>query len=189
MSISKSDAVKAWRKRTKIRMLAAMGDECQICNYSKCPEALEFHHIDPSEKDFSFGKVYASPKSWKKICAELKKCVLLCANCHREVHAGYATLPENFKSFDTKYENYKEKKEDLSPCTVCGKLKSKIQKTCSLSCAARLSRKVEWDKIDLLSLLQKNKFNFCAVGRYLDISDNAVRKRAKKLGICSPSRT
>lgn len=63
------------------------GGACQNCGYNKYYGALEFHHINPNEKDFSFGKV--------KICTlndeiknELDKCVLLCSNCHREIHAG-----------------------------------------------------------------------------------------------------
>ena len=48
---------------------------------------LEFHHLEPSEKDFSLGhKGYCI--AWEKVKLELDKCVLLCSNCHREVHAG-----------------------------------------------------------------------------------------------------
>jgi len=63
------------------------GKCCQICGYSRCPEALEFHHLDNSSKDFGISnKGYT--RSWKKIKEELDKCILLCANCHREIHAG-----------------------------------------------------------------------------------------------------
>jgi hypothetical protein len=50
-------------------------------------EALEFHHLDGSRKDFGISsKGYT--RSWSKIRDELDKCILLCANCHREIHAG-----------------------------------------------------------------------------------------------------
>ena len=50
-------------------------------------EALEFHHLDSTHKDFGISsKGYT--RSWTKISEELDKCLLLCANCHREVHAG-----------------------------------------------------------------------------------------------------
>ena len=46
-----SEKVKQWRKNTKNRMVAAMGGCCQVCGYNKSTNALEFHHIDPKEKD------------------------------------------------------------------------------------------------------------------------------------------
>lgn len=81
-------------------MVKSMGECCQICGYNKCENALELHHIDPTEKDFTFGKIIANPAKWSTIVKELKKCILLCANCHREVHAGvmgYQTLIVNFQ--------------------------------------------------------------------------------------------
>ena len=64
-----------------------MGGSCNSCGYSKCIEALEFHHIDPLNKDFS---ISSANKSWDKIKIELGKCVMLCANCHRELHNSLA---------------------------------------------------------------------------------------------------
>ena len=61
------------------------GGCCSICGYDGCIEALEFHHIDPSEKDFGISsKGYT--RSWERVKEEIDRCVLLCANCHREVH-------------------------------------------------------------------------------------------------------
>lgn len=82
-----------------MRMRDSMGGKCQTCGYAKCQDALEIHHIDPSEKDFSFGMFRASPRSLLLLIDELKKCVLLCANCHREVHAGLRESPKE-SSFD-----------------------------------------------------------------------------------------
>jgi len=63
------------------------GGKCAICGYDRCLEALEFHHLDSEGKDFGISdKGYT--RSWKKVKEELDKCVMLCANCHREVHAG-----------------------------------------------------------------------------------------------------
>ncbi len=64
-----------------------LGSRCGRCGYDRCGEALEFHHIESSSKDFSIsGKGYT--RSWKRVEEEIKKCLLLCANCHREIHAG-----------------------------------------------------------------------------------------------------
>jgi len=76
--------------------IAAKGAKCEKCGYDKCMEALEFHHLNESDKNFGLSeKGYA--RSWKRIEKELKKCVLLCANCHREVHADVAAPGGNIR--------------------------------------------------------------------------------------------
>ncbi len=64
---------------------------CSICGYSKCMAALEFHHVNPSEKLFEISRAH-SGFSLKEILEELKKCILVCANCHAEIHAGIIEL-------------------------------------------------------------------------------------------------
>lgn len=67
------------------------GSCCGVCGYDRCNGALEFHHLDPNEKDFGIShKGYT--RSWEKVKTELDKCVMLCANCHREVHTGLIKL-------------------------------------------------------------------------------------------------
>lgn len=74
------------RLALKERAIAFLGGKCQKCGYDKCPAAFDFHHYDPREKDF----VISSRMAWSEALeAELKKCILLCANCHREAHAGW----------------------------------------------------------------------------------------------------
>lgn len=75
---------KAKRKELKMRAVEALGGKCQCCGYNKCLSALEFHHLDPKIKDFELSKNI----SWEKIEVELKKCVLLCSNCHKEAHSS-----------------------------------------------------------------------------------------------------
>lgn len=73
------------RIRLKEKAVQYKGGKCQYCGYDKYIGALEFHHLDPSQKDFTFGnKGYI--RSWEKMKIELDKCILLCANCHREEH-------------------------------------------------------------------------------------------------------
>lgn len=62
------------------------GGKCEICGYCKYIGALDFHHLDPKEKDFAISsRVSMKLENIKK---ELDKCVMLCSNCHRETHAG-----------------------------------------------------------------------------------------------------
>lgn len=64
------------------------GGKCCKCGYDKCLGALDFHHLDPSEKKFNIGELSnkAFTKNFEQIKAELDKCELVCSNCHRELH-------------------------------------------------------------------------------------------------------
>ena len=99
-----SQLVKDWRVRTKERMVKSMGGCCQICGYKKSNRALEFHHIDPSKKEYAFGDIRSSIKGWKIISEELKKCILLCSNCHKEVEDGLTILPDQYAKYDSSIE-------------------------------------------------------------------------------------
>lgn len=67
------------------------GNKCCICGYDKYIGALEFHHLNPNQKDFGIGsKGYT--RSFTKVKEELDKCICVCANCHREIHAGLINL-------------------------------------------------------------------------------------------------
>ena len=61
------------------------GGKCVKCGYNKCNAALDFHHLDPTQKEFNLGS-HGHTRSWERMKVELDKCILLCANCHREIH-------------------------------------------------------------------------------------------------------
>lgn len=73
------------RKERKERLVGMFGNKCECCGYDKCIAALEFHHIDKSTKRFSLG-MHGLCRKWEEILEEVKKCKLLCANCHAELH-------------------------------------------------------------------------------------------------------
>lgn len=81
--------VKNRRDTIKIKAVEFLGGKCigEGCGYNKYIGALEFHHKDPSQKDFGISD-NGSLRSWDKIKVELEKCVLLCSICHKELHAG-----------------------------------------------------------------------------------------------------
>lgn len=81
----------AYRDSKKVAV-EYLGGKCVLCGYSKYIGALHFHHRDPSEKEFGFG-VNRKVRWCASVKKELDKCVLLCANCHGEVHAGVSELP------------------------------------------------------------------------------------------------
>lgn len=78
-----SYCIERWRK-LKIEAVAYKGGKCQKCNGEFHPSVFEFHHRDPEGKDMSWTKMKLVSKSKRK--AELDKCDLLCANCHRLTH-------------------------------------------------------------------------------------------------------
>ena len=180
-----SEAVKQWRKNTKLKVITCMGGCCQICKYSKCSEALELHHLDPNEKDFGLSAIMAKPVKWVKIVTEASKCILLCANCHREVHFNNLEIPKTFQKFDeTLLGSFLEVK---SFCPVCNKEKINKNKYCSLSCAGTTHGKVDWTTIDLIDLIENQKIAKTQIADMMGCSDQAVHKRYKKLKALAPS--
>jgi hypothetical protein len=177
-----SKHVITWRKNFKQRLVDSFGGKCGICGYDKCIEALEFHHLDPSAKDFGIGSVRGSPKSWEKTVPELRKCVMLCSNCHKEYHAGLVEIPEDIDRYNEEYTDYKEKRrlENYDNCPVCGELKLKRNRTCSLKCGGKVRAKTEYPEYEVLKQMVEDK-GYCQVGRDLGVSDGAVRKRLKKM--------
>lgn len=83
-NMSHAQAVTIKRRAIKKALIEYKGGKCERCGYDKCMRALEFHHLDPSEKDFGISKNLC--KSMEKQKAEVDKCILLCSNCHAEVH-------------------------------------------------------------------------------------------------------
>lgn len=75
--------VTLYRKRVKIKLVAYKGGKCQICNYNKCIEALQFHHKDPNKKEF---QISGMSLGFERLKIEVDKCDLVCANCHIELH-------------------------------------------------------------------------------------------------------
>lgn len=87
-----TEATQKRREKIKVMAIAYKGGKCQCCGYDKCTQALEFHHVDPTQKDFGLGaKGYT--RSWEKNKEELDKCVMVCANCHREIHYNIIQCP------------------------------------------------------------------------------------------------
>lgn len=80
------------RRSMKIQAIKMLGGKCCICGYNKCIDALEFHHENPSKKEFKLGS--GNTMSWKEYKAEALKCILVCSNRHKEIHSelGYKDI-------------------------------------------------------------------------------------------------
>lgn len=133
MSIQ-SEAVKKWRKTTKDRIVKAFGGSCAMCGYNRCHESLDLHHIDPNTKDFSMGSIRANPKNWALIVMELRKCALICRNCHGEVHAGLSVIPLTAPRFDEAFATYT--RITNKKCRLCDAPVTDFGAFCSSKCSA-----------------------------------------------------
>ena len=78
-------------QKTKLKAIEYKGGKCQICGYNKCIRSMQFHHLNPNEKDFG---ISGGTKSFQRIQPELDKCILVCANCHGEIHDGLINLDD-----------------------------------------------------------------------------------------------
>jgi 5-methylcytosine-specific restriction endonuclease McrA len=79
-----SCSVNKRRFSLRFKIVEYMGGKCVKCGYDKTYRALHAHHINPAEKGFNISGAHA--RSWEAIKTELSKCILLCANCHSEIH-------------------------------------------------------------------------------------------------------
>ena len=86
--MSRSTAITAIRRAIKKQLIRYKGGKCEICGYDKCEGALQFHHLNPEEKDFDISKAINSSSGvdMTSLYKEVDKCILLCANCHAEKH-------------------------------------------------------------------------------------------------------
>ena len=82
---SHAQALSIKRRAIKKALVIEAGGKCQKCGYNACIRALEFHHLNPEEKDFGLSAKGLS-RDIDYLRSEAKKCILLCANCHAEEH-------------------------------------------------------------------------------------------------------
>ncbi|MFL5883981.1 MAG: hypothetical protein ACJ77M_02830 [Thermoleophilaceae bacterium] len=87
----RAEAVSRRRRRAKSLLVAEAGGKCGLCGYDRYQGALQFHHRDPSTKTFGFS-VGGVARSIEVLRQEVRKCVLLCSNCHAEVEGGVTVL-------------------------------------------------------------------------------------------------
>ncbi len=157
----------------KIKAVSYKGGCCIICGYDKCVSALSFHHIDPKTKDFGIsGKTI----SWERVQAELSKCVLLCHNCHAEVHSGIVALSAHVHKNVNVTTPATIKKRVCVDCTT--PLKNNSVRC--LPCSRKNSLKIQWPSYDDI-LAEVSVIGFEALGRKLGVSGNAIRKRLRTM--------
>lgn len=170
--MSKEATTKARQKR-KEDLVYVHGGKCAICGYNRCIGALQFHHINPDEKEYGLSS--GNCHSWENDIKESKKCILVCSNCHQEIHMGLITdiLKTSFNQ-EKCDEKSLEKLDHPSYCKNCGKKITTGANYCK-ECWPLIRRKAERPSREELKQLIRTK-NFCEIGREFGLTDNAIRK-------------
>jgi len=171
---------KRWRDR-KRKAIELLGGKCSKCGYNKNMAALDFHHLDPLKKEYGWNRLRL--RKWESIIKEINKCILLCGNCHMELHwtdqdISTSNIDDNNKLNLEPFE--------MKPTGKCPKCKKDVYGTkyCSVVCSSFNRRKTSHPRKKTLAKLMEN-MSYCAIGRKYNVSDNAVRKWAKRYDLLS----
>lgn len=183
------DAVSRKRKKLKKDLVEYKGGKCEKCGYNKCVAAMDFHHKDPKEKDFGLSS-NGNTQSWEKLTREADKCLLLCSNCHRELHEelnGYKDTrtdirKQTYKTIKKESAlSRKKQPKQYNKCKNCN-IETYNKYYCSDKCSKIGNRKVQRpNKEQLIDILKNN--NWTKTAKLFGVTDNAVRKWAKQYGI------
>lgn len=82
------DSLRLKKRKIKHKLIEYKGGKCEKCGYDKYEGALQFHHLDPTNKNFTISHINLNDSnfSFEELIKEVDKCILLCANCHCEIH-------------------------------------------------------------------------------------------------------
>ena len=159
------------RQKRKADLVYIMGGKCSLCGYDKCQQALEFHHIDKSMKKYTLSS--GSCHNWEEDISEIKKCALVCSNCHKEIEVfNY----ETFCTFDEeKYQELNElRKNQENVCKSCGKPVTNKATYC-VECWSIINRRVERPSREELKDMIR-RLPFTQIGKQYKVTDNTIRK-------------
>lgn len=146
------------KKEKAVQML---GGKCSQCGYNKNNAALDFHHVNPEEKETTWYGMRS--KEWEFIEQELKKCILLCSNCHRELH------------------NSDDLDKPTSLCLNCNK-PVYYSLYCSRSCSLKHRYLDNTPSKKELEELLKTK-TFTSISQHYDVSRTTINRWLKKYNI------
>lgn len=170
-----NDYVAVRRIVLKLKAIEYKGGKCTKCGYDKCYAAMDFHHMDPTQKDFNLRDMIRI--KWNLVLLELDKCDLLCATCHREEHYDNILYKKALLAIDRSANRFNDKM--VGVCEICNNQYDKKlskQRFCSHKCAFKSRENVVWPN-NLEELVKSS--SKLAVAKLLGVSDKAVAKRLK----------
>lgn len=169
-----------WRTKARQWITRYCGGCCQSCGYNAYIGNLVFHHV--ATKTYEISRLINSTAAWRIIIAEANKCVLVCSNCHGEIHAGLKECP-SIKHNERQLILSEIMSEIPLPLTKkfhkcrCKAIIPMTLKFCSSKCHHIESEKIKWP-INLPELVAKSSKRAVAIS--LGVSDKAIAKRLKK---------
>lgn len=159
--------------KLKLRAVEYKGGKCIDCGYNKLYVAMDFHHRNPSEKEFTWHKL--RKRAWDSIKNELDKCDLLCRNCHAERHYNERAHREALRN---RVDPRLLKPKSCEGCGANFKPIKSIIKFCSRSCKYG----IVYPSAKELEKRMKNE-SMLAIAKSIGCSDNGLRKHLRKLGL------
>ena len=183
--MSQSKDVSNYRRNRKSDLVKVLGGKFQICGFNLFQDAIEFHHENPEEKEYGLSS--GNCRKLENDLIEAKKCYLVCANCHRGIHAGFYSNPSHHVFDENLAKELIQKRDQLSIktkkyCIDCGIEIDKGATRCE-QCAHLFNRKVKErpTREELKNLIRNN--SFVQIGKDYNVSDNAVRKWCKNYSL------
>ena len=155
-----------YRKKTKQQALDYKGSKCSVCGYDKCMGAMHFHHVYPDDKKFTIASYMFN--KFDSLVEELEKCILVCSNCHSEIHAGLINAIEIYEKQQKIFTKY------ITPIKE-EKIKQPIERPTKRP-AKEILEKLVWET------------SCVKIGEMYGVSDNAVNKWCKFYEIKKPGR-
>ena len=181
---TKSEIITQFRQKRKRDLITLYGGKCSLCGYNKSIKALEFHHIKPQDKKYALGT--GNCHKLQDDLTEAKKCLLVCANCHREIHDGFYNDVNlfDYQKIDNQVEIEKLSISKNLFCKDCGVQITIYSKSgyCN-SCAQKHRAKVQNkpSREELKSLIRT--LPFLKIATIYNVSDNAIRKWCDKYSL------
>lgn len=171
----------------KYEAIMRFGGKCSKCGYNGNISSLEFHHLNPETKSFGIDLREFSGHTLEDLNKELDKCVLLCANCHRELHHPELNM-DNVKDFKASNKVASEIDTFSNPrivgdvCPICGKTFKKVtgKKYCSPECRRKAQGYDAYPTIDEIKEQYEILKSWEKVAQHFGITRtivNGIRKR------------
>ena len=163
--------------KRKYEYILSHGGKCEICGYNKNLSALEFHHKDPNEKEFQIDARRFANTNLDILEKELNKCIILCSNCHREIHnpdLNYSNINNIYNKINiTTFEN-----KSGRICPICGirfpKIKGKIY--CSKKCRSTAEGKDRYPSKEEVLIKYNELKSWQKVADYYNLSRNVIQR-------------
>ena len=193
------------RRKNKRILVEYKGGKCEKCGYDKCIDALEFHHIDPKTKDFGISN--GNTISIDKLKKEVDKCILVCSNCHKEIH--YNLFIEKQKEIENQISNNLKENDihiynkpnindinEIKKLISMGKNRNEICDIFNFSLTTYnrfcvnnnitnniSTSKLSFYNVEILKEDLKELNSFVKIGEKYNVSDNAIKKWCNRNGL------